>query len=235
MSYREVVMWEVLNVLRRIGRGESKSAIARTTGHSRTTIRRYVATAVELGWRPGTDEPTETLAAAVTARHSPAHDRGPGEVEALLLPHRERIKKWLKPEEPESGRKRPPAAPSSAANAPDDPPLAMSMATNAATGPTLPKNHLIPPHTSDNPPTVAPTTAPWWCTPTPRRCGHRRGNPLRASLKTLACRWIRFGVKSRHPEPSILTGSTSGSGQFPSPYLHSRAKMRSQRVSQFRT
>ncbi len=106
MSYREVAMWEVLNVLRRIGRGESKSAVARTTGHDRKTIGSYVATAVELGWRPGTDEPTETLAAAVTARRSPARDRGPGEVEALLLPHREQIKKWLKPEEPESGQKR---------------------------------------------------------------------------------------------------------------------------------
>jgi hypothetical protein len=106
MSYREVAMWEVLNVLRRIGRGEDKSSVARTTGHSRTTIRRYVATAVELGWRQGTDEPTETLAAAVAARHSPAGGRPPGEVEALLLPHRERIKKWLKPEEAELGQKR---------------------------------------------------------------------------------------------------------------------------------
>lgn len=106
MSYREVAMWEVLNVLRRIGRGESKSAVARTTGHDRKTLGGYVTTAVELGWRPGTDEPTEMLAAAVAARHSPARDRGPGEVEALLLGHRERIEKWLKPEEPESGQKR---------------------------------------------------------------------------------------------------------------------------------
>jgi hypothetical protein len=98
MSYREVAMWEVLTVLCRIGRGEDKSAVARTTGHGRGTIRRYVATAMELGWRPGTDEPTEALAAAVAARHSPARDRGPGEVEALLLPHRERIEEWLKPD-----------------------------------------------------------------------------------------------------------------------------------------
>ena len=106
MSYREVAMWEVLNVLRRIGRGESKSAVARTTGHDRKTIGRYVAVALELGWQPGRDEPTETLAAAVAARHSPGRDRGPGEAEALLLPHRERIKKWLKPEERELGQKR---------------------------------------------------------------------------------------------------------------------------------
>jgi hypothetical protein len=48
MSDREVAMWEVLNVLRRIGRAEDKSAVARTTGHGRATIRRYVATAIEL-------------------------------------------------------------------------------------------------------------------------------------------------------------------------------------------
>lgn len=106
MGYREVAMWEVLNVLRRIGRGESKSAVARTTGHDRKTIGSYVATAVELGWRPGTDEPTETLAAVVAARRSPTRDRSPGEVEALLLPHRERIEKWLKPGDRQSGQKR---------------------------------------------------------------------------------------------------------------------------------
>jgi len=106
MSYREVAMWEVLNVLRRIGRGEDKSAVARTTGYSRATIRRYVSTAVELGWRPGTDEATEALAAAVAVRHSPAGDRAPGEVEGLLLPYRGQIEAWLKPEGPESGQKR---------------------------------------------------------------------------------------------------------------------------------
>ena len=96
-------MWEVLNVLRRIGRGEDKSAVARTTGHGRVTVRRYVATAVGLGWRPGIDEPTELLAAAVAARHSPARDRGPGEMEEQLLPHQARIREWLSRE---AGQKR---------------------------------------------------------------------------------------------------------------------------------
>jgi transposase len=97
MTYREVAMWEVLNVLRRIGRGESRSAVARATGHDRKTVTRYVATAEVLGWRPGVDEPTEALAASVTADHHPAKDRGPGEAEELLRPHRERIEGWLKP------------------------------------------------------------------------------------------------------------------------------------------
>jgi transposase len=97
MAYREVAMWEVLNVLRRIGRGESRAAVARATGRSRTTVRRYVATARELGWKPGVDEPTEALAAAVAARHHPAKGRGAGEAEERLLPYRERVEAWLKP------------------------------------------------------------------------------------------------------------------------------------------
>lgn len=97
MSYREVAMWEVLNVLRRVGRGESKAGVAQATGHSRTTVRRYVATAVALGWRPGVDEPTEALAVSVMARHHPARDRNAGQAEERLLPHREQIEGWLKP------------------------------------------------------------------------------------------------------------------------------------------
>jgi transposase len=96
MTYREVAMWEILEVLRRVGRGESKSAVARTTGHSRVTIRRYVRTAVELGWDLGAEEPSEELAAQVYARHRPASERSPGDTEARLLEHRDQIKEWLK-------------------------------------------------------------------------------------------------------------------------------------------
>jgi hypothetical protein len=39
MTYREVAMWEILEVLRRVGRGENKSEVARTTGQSRKTVR----------------------------------------------------------------------------------------------------------------------------------------------------------------------------------------------------
>jgi len=90
-------MWEILEVLRRVGRGESKSAVARTTGRSRMTVRRYVRTAVELGWDLGAEEPSEELAAQVYARHRPASERSPGEAEARLLGHRDQIKQWLKP------------------------------------------------------------------------------------------------------------------------------------------
>ena len=43
-------MWEVLQILRLLGRGESKSSIKRTTGADRKTIRGYLGIAEDLGW-----------------------------------------------------------------------------------------------------------------------------------------------------------------------------------------
>ena len=97
MAYREVAMWEILAVLERIGRGESQRAVAGVTGHCRKTIRRYVRTAKRLGWQPGTDPPSEALAAEVFLRHRPSGERGPGEAEEELLPHLETIRDWLTP------------------------------------------------------------------------------------------------------------------------------------------
>jgi transposase len=97
MAYREVAMWEILNVLERVARGESQRAVARICGHSRKTIGRYLATARELGWEPGREAPTEALAAEIYHRHRPARDRGPGEVEDELLAHLAQITSWLTP------------------------------------------------------------------------------------------------------------------------------------------
>jgi transposase len=96
MAYRENGMWEVLEVLRRVHRGERQRAIQRVTGRSRSTIRRYVKTARKLGWEPSGPEPDETLAAAVARRLRPvAKTRGPGEAEARLEPYRAQITQWL--------------------------------------------------------------------------------------------------------------------------------------------
>jgi len=97
MAYREVAMWEILQVLRRLARRESKIAIARATGHSRSTVRRYEASARELGWAAGSSEPTEELAAEIARRVHPARHRDAGEAESLLLPHAEQIRGWLTP------------------------------------------------------------------------------------------------------------------------------------------
>lgn len=98
MAYHEVAMWEILNVLERLHRRETKAAIARTTGHSRSTVRRYARVARVLGWTPGGSQaPTEALATAISARLSPAGERDPGEIEAQLLPHAAQIRQWLTP------------------------------------------------------------------------------------------------------------------------------------------
>jgi transposase len=106
MAYREIAMWEVLEVLRRVGRGERQRAIARTSGHSRTTVRRYERAARELGWVPGQHEPDEALALAVVAVLRPGtKDRQPGSSETLLAPHQSRLRAWLVPEDGSRGLK----------------------------------------------------------------------------------------------------------------------------------
>lgn len=96
MAYREVQMWEVLNVLRRVGRGESGAAVARATGHTRRTIRRYVVVAQELGWVPGVHEPDESLALEVYRAIRPgSKSEELGSAEKDLVPHRAAITAWL--------------------------------------------------------------------------------------------------------------------------------------------
>lgn len=101
MAYHEVAMWEILNVLERLARRESKSAIARATGRSRSTVRRYEYEARTLGWTPEGNTPIdgglEVLAAEIGRRLSPAGDRQAGAIEAQLLPHVEQIRQWLTP------------------------------------------------------------------------------------------------------------------------------------------
>jgi len=75
MAFREVDMWEVLQILRQLGSGQSKSSIKRATGVDRKTIRNYAAIAAELGWTPDLGiEPDEALAGRVYARVRPGPD-----------------------------------------------------------------------------------------------------------------------------------------------------------------
>jgi hypothetical protein len=100
MAYREIGMWEILEVLQRVARGERQRAIQRVTGHSRASIRRWVRAARRLGWEPGDAEPDEALARAVAQRLRPVRDEPAlGESEARLRPHRDRIAAWLRPED----------------------------------------------------------------------------------------------------------------------------------------
>ena len=96
MGYREVDMWEILEVLRRLHRAEPIAAIKVATGRSRKTIRRYGKLAAELGWVPGQSEPTEELAGDLARRLRPVPAViAPGAAEEKLLPKLETIRGWL--------------------------------------------------------------------------------------------------------------------------------------------
>ena len=105
MAYREVEMWEILDVLRRVRRGETKAAIRRATGRTRKTVRRYVERARKLGWDPASGaEPDEALAAEVARSLKPVgRKERAGESETRLGAHRERIRQWLVPEDGSRG------------------------------------------------------------------------------------------------------------------------------------
>ncbi len=106
MAYVEIGMWEVLDVLRRVHRGESQVAIERVTERTRKTVRRYTTLARELGWDPKGPEPDEALARAVTQRLRPVADVATqGASEAQLTPHREQIRTWLVPDDARRGLK----------------------------------------------------------------------------------------------------------------------------------
>ena len=104
MAYREIGMWEILDVLRRVARGERQRAISRSTGHSRSTIRRWLKVARHSGWQPGDGEPGEALACEIARRVRPVRgEASPGESQLQLLPHRKQIEAWLSPDDERRG------------------------------------------------------------------------------------------------------------------------------------
>lgn len=105
MAYREHGMWEILEVLRGVHRGDPQRRVARATGRGRTTVRRWVETAQALGWDPqGAVAPDEALAQAVAARLRPVpHAALVGDSEAQLVVHQPQIRAWLAPEDGSRG------------------------------------------------------------------------------------------------------------------------------------
>ena len=95
MAYRDYGMWEILDVLRRVGRGEGYREAARQTGRSRNTVRRYVKLAVKLGWQRGVDKPTEELAVCVLAQLQPGPQMVSRPAHEVLSQHHEEIKGWI--------------------------------------------------------------------------------------------------------------------------------------------
>jgi transposase len=104
MSYRELTMIDVREVLRRWAAGQSTREIARNTGADRKTAARYIAVGRELGlgaqteW---TDELVHEVAQRVQARPLPDASEERREVAA----HRARIEAWLAQKRPLKLRK----------------------------------------------------------------------------------------------------------------------------------
>jgi len=103
MAYREHGMWEILEVLRRVHSGEPFRSVARGTGRSPKTVRRYVRLAGKLGWKPGgTEPPGEPLACRVAARLRPGPAAGePTQNETVLGVHLSELRQWLAVDVPE--------------------------------------------------------------------------------------------------------------------------------------
>lgn len=99
MSFRELTMIDVKEVLRRWQAGQSARQMAREGVVSRRTATRYIEAAKKLGLAPDsdlTDERVRTVADDVQARPAPE----PSEVRCMLEQHRPRIEHWLGHEPP---------------------------------------------------------------------------------------------------------------------------------------
>jgi transposase len=99
MSYRELTMIDVKELLRRWSAGHSNRKAARDTGADRDTVGRYVEVAKELGLERGhefTDAEVHEIAQRVQAR--PVRDAS-AEWNAIAK-HKERIEEWLSRKRP---------------------------------------------------------------------------------------------------------------------------------------
>ena len=99
MSYRELTMIDVREVLRRWLAGQSARQMAREGVVSRRTAARYIEAAQEVGVEPSvelTDEKVREIAARVQTRPEPSTS----DPRRLLATQRERIAGWLKQDKP---------------------------------------------------------------------------------------------------------------------------------------
>src|SRR5437773_12319650 len=95
MSYRELTMIDVKEVLRRRSAGHGDRKISRETGVDRKTVARYTDAAKKLGLERGcevTDEVAHQVAQCVQARPLVT----PSEEWKKVAQHRERIEQWLR-------------------------------------------------------------------------------------------------------------------------------------------
>ena len=95
MAYREVLSVEIREIIRRWQAGLSQRRIARGTGLSRQTVRRYIEAAEAAGLKPGGPEPSEEQLAALATLSSTRPRQVAVPSEELLAPWAEQIEGWL--------------------------------------------------------------------------------------------------------------------------------------------
>jgi hypothetical protein len=99
MSYRELNMHEIKEVLRRWKARQSKREIARATGLDRKTVRRYIQAAQQCRLsRDGELSDSEVHQVAQRVHDRPEPSRS--EQRELLVKHKEMIEGWLKGDKP---------------------------------------------------------------------------------------------------------------------------------------
>jgi transposase len=99
MSYRELAMIDVKELLRRWSAGQSNRQIARETGTDRDTIARYVAVAAALGFERG-HEVSDELVSEVAGRVQLRTARDPSAEWLEVAAHKDRITEWLGKQRP---------------------------------------------------------------------------------------------------------------------------------------
>lgn len=97
MAFREVSVVQIRELLRRWLRGEGERPIAGGVGVARTTVRNYIAAAVELGVdRSGGEEQlSDELIGQICERVRPCRPDGHGESWRKLLAEENQIKAWV--------------------------------------------------------------------------------------------------------------------------------------------
>ena len=97
MAFREVSVVQVKELLRLWLHGDGERPIARGVGVARTTVRNYIAAAVELGVdrHGGEKQLTDELIGQICERVRPHRPDGHGESWHKLLGEEERVKAWV--------------------------------------------------------------------------------------------------------------------------------------------